>query len=285
MKSVAIGKRVAPWSLAVVLGLGGSVWGITTAIAPQIAQAYTARATVTLTRTGFETYETLLQRAEAAARAAAQRSFDNDLLATDVAIVIVAQNNGSSAPILTLEATRQQWSRRPDPSAWATYLPNAEVLLGFTAPEITSPTAQPIPPPPPTQPTAIPGQPLLIPGQPGVIPVQPGVVPVQPGVVPAQPGVIPAQPVVVPVQPGAVQVQPQFQPGQQTVPGVQNLPQAVPQPQQVAPAPQQVAPQQAVPQQTAPQQAAPQQAAPQQAAPQQGGGGLICQGGVCRPTP
>ncbi|NES94507.1 MAG: hypothetical protein F6K32_04635 [Desertifilum sp. SIO1I2] len=294
MKSVAIGKHIAPWSLAVVVGLSGGVWTLGTAVAPQPARAYTARASVTITRTGGESYQTLLQRAEAAARAAAQRTFDTDLLATDVSIMIVAQNNGASVPILTLEATRPQWSRRPDPQAWATYLPNAEMLLGFSTPESPA-AAQPAAPLSP-QPGVVPGQVVVpFPGQaegiqiqPGAIPVQPGVIPVQPGVIPVQPGVIPVQPGVIPVQPGAIPVQPSgvpLQPGQ-VVPQQVQPGQAVPQqlqPGQVAP--QQVQPGQAVPQQVpqaVPQ--APQQIIPSQNQPTPGAGGLVCQGGVCRPA-
>ncbi|MCD8486738.1 MAG: hypothetical protein LRZ84_08350 [Desertifilum sp.] len=264
MKSVAIGKHIAPWGLAVVVGLSGGVWTLATAIAPQPAQAYTARASVTITRTGGESYQTLLQRAEAAARAAAQRTFDSDLLATDVSIIIVAQNNGASVPILTLEATRPQWSRRPDPRAWATYLPNAEVLLGFRTPEPAAPAAQPAAPPSP-QPGIIPGQTVPFPGQVEGVPVQPGAIPVQPGAIPVQPGAIPVQPNGIPVQPGAVPVQPNgvpVQPGAVPVQPGQAVPQQVPQ---------------VVPQ-------APQQIIPSQNQPVPGAGGLVCQGGVCRPA-
>lgn len=78
----------------VVLLFGGGVWATTSAIAPQTAQAYTARASLTLNRQPNETYETLMRRAETNARAAAQRSFDQDILVTDVAVTIVAQNQG-----------------------------------------------------------------------------------------------------------------------------------------------------------------------------------------------
>ncbi|MBW4520263.1 MAG: hypothetical protein KME16_11260 [Scytolyngbya sp. HA4215-MV1] len=46
------------------------------AIAPLVAQAHTARMTLMLEYHFDETYETPLRRAEAIARAAAQRSFD-----------------------------------------------------------------------------------------------------------------------------------------------------------------------------------------------------------------
>jgi len=58
---------------------------------PQIAQAHTKRVDLP-ERQPNETYETLLLRAEAAAREAAQASFDQDIRATDVSVMIVAQN-------------------------------------------------------------------------------------------------------------------------------------------------------------------------------------------------
>lgn len=46
------------------------LWLATNAIAPQVAQAYTARLDLSLERQAGENYDTLLRRAEAAARAA-----------------------------------------------------------------------------------------------------------------------------------------------------------------------------------------------------------------------
>ena len=61
--------------LAAVLG-GTGIWLTEALIAPQASQAYTSRLDLFLSRESGETYHTLLRRAEMAARAGAQRSFD-----------------------------------------------------------------------------------------------------------------------------------------------------------------------------------------------------------------
>lgn len=124
--------RLAGLSLVAVLGLTGISWLGTEAIAPQSAHAYTARLNVSVSRQPNESYRSFVRRAEAVARAAAQRSFDRDILVTDVAVTIVGQNNGSIAPILDLKVSRQNWRRRPDTSLWATYFPDTKTLLNFS---------------------------------------------------------------------------------------------------------------------------------------------------------
>ncbi|PAX59741.1 hypothetical protein [Brunnivagina elsteri] len=114
-----------------LLGTAVPVWGITEGISPQIVRAYTARADIVIDRLPEETYETMLRRAEAAARAGAQRSFDQDILITEVSVIISGQNYGAIAPILDLRVNRQQWRNRPDPQVWATYFKSARSLLLF----------------------------------------------------------------------------------------------------------------------------------------------------------
>ncbi len=128
-KSPALFVPLAPVSLVALLGLGGAVWLVPTAIAPPIAQAYTSRVDVSINRQLDESYQTLLRRAEAVARAATQRSFDQDILVTDVFVMVLVQNEGAIAPILSLEVTRQGWRSRPDPHRWATYYSTTESLL------------------------------------------------------------------------------------------------------------------------------------------------------------
>lgn len=126
--------RIASLSLVALLGLGGSFWAVTGAIAPPLARAYTSRVNITLDRQPNESFATLVRRAEAVARAAAQRSFDNDILVTEAAIVITGQNIGLSAPILTLEVNRDSWTRHPDSKRWSTYYPNSKQLLRIDDP-------------------------------------------------------------------------------------------------------------------------------------------------------
>ena len=166
VKSIA-SKQITPLSLSLMLSLASAAWIATAAIAPQIAQAKTARLAVTLDHQADESYQSLLRRAEAVARAAAQRSFDVDILVTEVSVTVLGENKGAIAPILLLEVSRPAWKSRPDPQIWATYFPGTELLLGFEVPleveAATQPTGtQPATTPPPTPAPTI----LNIPGTP-----------------------------------------------------------------------------------------------------------------------
>lgn len=130
-----------------ILGSAGGVWLGQAAIAPQSAHAYTSRVSLFLTRELGERYTTLIRRAEITARAGAQRSFDADLLVTEVIITVVGENQGISVPILTLQATREQWRNRPEPQYWSTYYPDARDLLGVPAPAPLDPDSSTAPTP------------------------------------------------------------------------------------------------------------------------------------------
>lgn len=132
-------KKTRTVTLLVLLGLGGGIWVTTEAITPHIVQAQIARLEYSLVRQPEETYEDLLRRAEAAANAEAQANFDQGDGATNVAITILAQNQGEIAPILSLQVSREQWLSQPDAQRWATYFTNAKVLLGFEDVAATSP--------------------------------------------------------------------------------------------------------------------------------------------------
>ncbi|UZQ54641.1 hypothetical protein OOK60_00760 [Trichothermofontia sichuanensis B231] len=147
--------RSLPWQGLVLLGLasGSGFW--LPILMPSPAQAYTARMAITLDRQPDESYDTLLRRAEAAARAAAQRGFDRDVLVSELSIIVMAQNRGLTAPILALQVSRTQWRNRPDAGFWITYFRTARELLGFSrrpttpAPSGTTGTT-PTPAAPPT---------------------------------------------------------------------------------------------------------------------------------------
>ncbi|MFM7408955.1 MAG: hypothetical protein ACKO3K_20420 [Cuspidothrix sp.] len=151
-----ISKKIRIIRGGVWLLLGFPLWITTEAIAPQIVQAYTARVDLLIDRLSEESYENLLRRAEAAARATTQRSFDQDILVTEVYVIISAQNRGAIAPILSLEVRRPQWQKRPDPQIWTTYFKTSRSLLLFDQPvpkTEQTPTAIP-----PTPTTPLPGE-------------------------------------------------------------------------------------------------------------------------------
>ncbi|WP_353932073.1 hypothetical protein WJM97_05675 [Okeanomitos corallinicola TIOX110] len=142
------GRKIRIFQGAIWLSLAVPLWLATEAIAPQVVQAYTARVDLAITRLPEENYETVLRRAEIAARAAAQRSFDQDILVTEVSIIVTAQNEGMIAPVLTLDVSRDQWKQSPDPRRWATYFKTAKWLLLFEklkTPGQTNPAQPPTP--------------------------------------------------------------------------------------------------------------------------------------------
>jgi hypothetical protein len=137
------GRKIRIIQAGAWLLLAFPLWLATEAIAPQIVQAYTARVDLAIDSLPEETYETILRRAEMVARAAAQRSFDQDILVTEVSIIVTAQNQGMIAPILALEVSRQEWKKRPDPQRWATYFKTARSLLLFEKPNTPGTTTPP----------------------------------------------------------------------------------------------------------------------------------------------
>jgi hypothetical protein len=125
-----------------------SGWG--RAIAPRPVHAQANQVNVSLQRQPNESFETLINRAEAAARATAQQSFANNA-AGNVAVTVLGESAGLVAPLLSLEVSRDNWRSRPDPQQWATYYSNARTLLGFES--LTPATAAQPTPAVPTQPT------------------------------------------------------------------------------------------------------------------------------------
>ncbi len=126
-----VAKKTQMTTLVMLLGLGGGFCLATEVITPQLAQADTAHVNLSLQGQPNETYEALLSRAEAVAKTAAGAKFDGDNRVTDVSIMLVAQNHGAIAPVLTLEVSRSQWRSRPDVEFWSTYFTTARSLLGF----------------------------------------------------------------------------------------------------------------------------------------------------------
>ncbi len=138
-------------------GLGIGYWLIQGAIAPPPVQAATERLTISITRQFNETYQSMLRRAEAAVRAAAQRSFDQDVLITDVTVNAIGQNAGAITPMFTLEVSRSNWRTSPNPERWANYYSDAQSLLNLSPRTSTTPAATT---PATTTPTVVPAAPI-----------------------------------------------------------------------------------------------------------------------------
>jgi len=118
-------------SLTALLGLTGGLYAAKEASQPRIAQAYTMRVNLSLDRQPNESYETIVRRAEAIARAAVQRSFDSDILVNEASVIVTCDNNGLMAPIISVKVSRSQWSNTPDIQRWTRYYSNSRALLDF----------------------------------------------------------------------------------------------------------------------------------------------------------
>ncbi|MGD1949938.1 MAG: hypothetical protein ACFB14_09855 [Leptolyngbyaceae cyanobacterium] len=120
----------APMGLAVLLGTSSALWLTEALIMPKASYAYTSRLNLFLTLEEGEPYSSLVRRANMAARAGAQRSFDQDLLITEVMISVTGENSdGIAVPVLNLRVSRQEWSQQPVTEYWATYFRGAQTLL------------------------------------------------------------------------------------------------------------------------------------------------------------
>ena len=143
----------------IVLGAASGGWLLHEAIVPHAVWASTERTTVTITRQFNENYQSMLRRAETAARAAVQRSFDREVLTTNVVVTVIGQNGGAITPMLAIEVSRQNWRTSPSPQEWATYFNEAQALLIPATTATTATTNRATPATPTTLPAPVTGNP------------------------------------------------------------------------------------------------------------------------------
>lgn len=136
-------KKTKIVALGMLLGLGGGFWFINEVLTPQVAEAYTVRVNLPVNRQQNESYENLVQRAKAVALETTQQTFHQSSQVTDVSVIIIGQNQGEVAPVLSLQVSRPQWHMHmsvcdANQSAssclakqWVRYFSDARVLLGF----------------------------------------------------------------------------------------------------------------------------------------------------------
>jgi hypothetical protein len=129
-----LNKIAIPFSLSVVLGMSALGWLTFNLVIPKTVNAYTSRLDVTLNRLPDESFQSLLRRAETVARAATQRSFDRDLLISEVQVMVLGEHQGIITPVLLLQVTRPNWKNSPDPQQWSIYFSHSESFLGFDQP-------------------------------------------------------------------------------------------------------------------------------------------------------
>ena len=116
-------------TLVLSAGLGLGLATLPAMLQPSPAQAYVSQLAVSIDSGASTSYKTMVRRAEQIARAAAQRSFDNDILVTEVNVTVTGNHGGIEMPVLSLNVSRNQWRGQPNAKRWATYYPMSENLL------------------------------------------------------------------------------------------------------------------------------------------------------------
>lgn len=96
---------------------------------PEMASAEYRDVDVRLNVRQGETFVVLQRRAVTMARSAAQRTFDSEVLISDVSVKVTAQSNERNVTVLQMNVRRQEWVERPDAKVWAIFFPQAQSLL------------------------------------------------------------------------------------------------------------------------------------------------------------
>lgn len=173
---------------SLMLGLGAI--GFDMAFLPQAVQAYTSETSVSVQRQDNEGYDALTRRAEMAARATAQRLFDEDVLVSEVAVTVVGQDGNLIVPMLVMRVSRQNWRNRPDPQQWSTYFRSARALLELNNLETTGSPASGTSTPPANPPANAPSPSSTPAATPAPVQRPPGTLAPAPSV-PLQPTLLP----------------------------------------------------------------------------------------------
>jgi hypothetical protein len=138
-----------------------------------VAFASPTEVNLSIKRQQSENYEQFVQRAETLAKNTVQQRFQNNQALEEVRVLVVGENQGAIAPVLTVQVNRDNWNHDPRIERWQNTFPHSKDLLGF---EQQSAQIQPPTGTTPSIPTGIPttgttpsiptGIPTTVPGTP-----------------------------------------------------------------------------------------------------------------------
>ena len=104
-----------------------------------VAIAQISQIPLTLSREPDETYPNFVQRATTLVTTRLKNDFSKNSSLNEVRIVVIGQNNGNIAPVLSVNMSRRQWLNNPNPQPLINYFSDSEFLLGFDAPVAPTP--------------------------------------------------------------------------------------------------------------------------------------------------
>jgi hypothetical protein len=147
------------WAIPKLFSLSGLVslslgcgWLSLDFINSPVAIAQISQIPLTLSREPDETYPSFVQRATTLVASRFKNDFSKNSSLNELRIVVIGQNNGNIAPVLSVNMSRQQWRSNPNPQPLINYFPDSQFLLGFDAPvPATATTSTPAPTTPPAE--------------------------------------------------------------------------------------------------------------------------------------
>lgn len=86
---------------------------------------------LTVSRQQNESYGNFIQRATKLTVAQLKNRFSQNSALNQVRIVVIGENNGVVAPVLSVNMNRQQWLSHPNPEPLINYFQDSQFLLGF----------------------------------------------------------------------------------------------------------------------------------------------------------
>jgi hypothetical protein len=96
-----------------------------------LAEASTQEMTYVIDSSDNPSFAALMQQAEGITADSIRQAFAADLSVTEVSVKIAADRNGNLSPLLVIKVSRADWQTQPNVQAWAHYLGDASVLLGY----------------------------------------------------------------------------------------------------------------------------------------------------------
>lgn len=127
----------------------GSISLLSGILATNIAVASPTEVNLSINRQQSESYEQFVRRAETLANSTVQRRFQENRSLEELRVLVVGENQGAIAPLLTVQVNRDNWNGSPDVRRWQNVFPYSKDLLGFERPQaqLEKPTVPPSPTP------------------------------------------------------------------------------------------------------------------------------------------
>lgn len=95
------------------------------------ARAETKQLNLTFSSQENQSFQTLVQEAEALAKKSIQQTFQSNPEVTDFTVNVMGEHYGQLVPLLSVTVTQTNWQKNPKVQPWTKYFSSDAQLLGF----------------------------------------------------------------------------------------------------------------------------------------------------------